>query len=603
MNDQAGIPNPQHLLLHQDFVRNLAWNILHDEHAAEDVAQNTWLRFFRARPALDAGSKFWFGRVARNLSVDELRARDRMREAQDALPQREAAPSAADVLAREAIRKQVVDAVLALPERYRAAILLRYFDNLPPREIAKRLSMPVETVRTQIKRGLECLREAMDSAYEGDRKLWSSLLLPCALPKTSNAALAAVASVGVVAAGLLLSLFFFFFFFFDSSVEEGLDSSSMAQAVPSLAQPTDSMPDAEPSPFSSRAVLEEAPSEVPELKAEEKAVVAIPESKALRGVVRDLSGQPVFSALVYRGNQARMRGDELFKPFQEQRIADGVRTDASGRFEIRGEGEEGELTVFHPEHGPVTVAVAESMEIQLPPRGNIDGTVLDAQSAPVSNWEVFLDRTRSAFTDGAGKFRFDGVEPGIRGLSLEKQAKQFIAAKVHPGKTTTVSIVPGYTEASLAVFSAEGKPLPGKIDAMLLSSGDVGAMYAFKTRDGQGTVPNLRPGRYLLSLQRHGFAVVEVSSANVSVQLNALDLTVQADPGTRLFLFPGEWRSELTELLAARMSLTVPAEGKVRFSGLFAGKYFLGIDKKGVLRSVEITEPGEEISIQPSPIK
>jgi RNA polymerase sigma-70 factor (ECF subfamily) len=56
------------------------------------------------------------------------------------------------------VQRAVVDAVLALPEPCRVAVLLRFFDELPPREIAERVGAPVETVRTRIKRGIELLR-------------------------------------------------------------------------------------------------------------------------------------------------------------------------------------------------------------------------------------------------------------------------------------------------------------------------------------------------------------------------------------------------------------------------------------------------------------
>ena len=48
--------------------------------------------------------------------------------------------------------------MLTIGEPYRSALLLRFFEALPPRRIAERLALAVETVRTRLKRGLEQVR-------------------------------------------------------------------------------------------------------------------------------------------------------------------------------------------------------------------------------------------------------------------------------------------------------------------------------------------------------------------------------------------------------------------------------------------------------------
>ncbi len=67
--------------------------------------------------------------------------------------------------------------MLALREPYRGTVLLRYFDGLDPCEIAARTSVPVETVRTRLKRAAAQLREAMDARHGGSRGAWAVVLV------------------------------------------------------------------------------------------------------------------------------------------------------------------------------------------------------------------------------------------------------------------------------------------------------------------------------------------------------------------------------------------------------------------------------------------
>lgn len=80
-------------------------------------------------------------------------------------------------MAAEETRRDVVDAVLGLDEPYRTAILLRYYDGLPPRRIADRLGVPSATLRSHLHRGLQQLRARLDHKH-GSRSAWASALLP-----------------------------------------------------------------------------------------------------------------------------------------------------------------------------------------------------------------------------------------------------------------------------------------------------------------------------------------------------------------------------------------------------------------------------------------
>ncbi|HKD99913.1 MAG TPA: sigma-70 family RNA polymerase sigma factor, partial [Planctomycetota bacterium] len=89
----------------------------------------------------------------------------------------ERVPSDAEILEREEARRAVVASVLALDEPYRTVLLLRYFEDSPPREIARRVGVPFETVRTRLKRALDLVRADLDRR-RGDRRAWCLALLP-----------------------------------------------------------------------------------------------------------------------------------------------------------------------------------------------------------------------------------------------------------------------------------------------------------------------------------------------------------------------------------------------------------------------------------------
>src|SRR5688572_30476012 len=167
------------LLLHDRFVRALARKLLSDRHAAEDIAQETWVAAIEA-PCAAPSLPRWLASVVKNLAHKAQRVERRRGWRESAAARPESVPSTSELLDREAARTELVEAVFALEEPYRDAVVLRYFENLSPRAIAKRLGVPVETVRTRLKRALARLRERLDRKYGSGREAWGALLFPFA---------------------------------------------------------------------------------------------------------------------------------------------------------------------------------------------------------------------------------------------------------------------------------------------------------------------------------------------------------------------------------------------------------------------------------------
>jgi len=168
----------QRLLAEEPFVRLLAHTLLAEE--ADEVVQQTWLHAMRAGGGV-AEPRSWLARIAWNVAHNLRRSRRRReRHERDGIDAPVAVPSSAELLEREERRRQLVEAVDRLPPHLRAAVLLRYFEGLPPRRIASQLGLSVTAVWNQLRRALQLLREDLDGRHGGDRRAWLLPLVPLA---------------------------------------------------------------------------------------------------------------------------------------------------------------------------------------------------------------------------------------------------------------------------------------------------------------------------------------------------------------------------------------------------------------------------------------
>jgi RNA polymerase sigma-70 factor (ECF subfamily) len=90
------------------------------------------------------------------------RAKVRRLERERRAARLEALDPAPDPVLDDAGRRKIGEAVLALGEPYREAVLLRFYAGLAPAAIAARLCVPVETVKTRLKRALALLRHRLE---------------------------------------------------------------------------------------------------------------------------------------------------------------------------------------------------------------------------------------------------------------------------------------------------------------------------------------------------------------------------------------------------------------------------------------------------------
>ena len=170
------------LLQQMGWVQALARSLVRDPNVADDVAQEA---FFTAleRPPRTAHSgaslRAWLAAVTRTLARQSVRSETRRRGREERAARPEAAPTDGDVVERGEVQRDLVAAVLELPEPYRSTVLHRYLDGLSGPEIAERAGVGHAAVRQRLSRGLKQLRERLDERHGGDCRAW---LLPLALP-------------------------------------------------------------------------------------------------------------------------------------------------------------------------------------------------------------------------------------------------------------------------------------------------------------------------------------------------------------------------------------------------------------------------------------
>ncbi len=195
-------PTPNELLGHSRWLRALARTLVLDDSEADDLVQEAWLAVLsRPVPAV-RNPRAWLAGLTRNLARRHGRVEKSRRAREKRVAQPEAqGPGDAEGIAL--LQRDLTDLVLALEEPYRSTILARYFEELPPREIARRDHLRLNTVKSRLARGLSKLRADLDTSH-GDRRTWGMALLPLA-SRGSARSLVGLWSAGAIASGLIVA--------------------------------------------------------------------------------------------------------------------------------------------------------------------------------------------------------------------------------------------------------------------------------------------------------------------------------------------------------------------------------------------------------------
>lgn len=389
--------DPEALLAHDEFVRALARGILREDSQVDDVIQETWIATLRADLRSVASLRGWLAAVVRNLARDTRRTTDHRREREQLAARAERVPPIDTILEREEARRAVVLALSKLPPHYRDVLLLRYFEEMSPPAIASRLEIPLETVRTRLKRGLAQLRTSIalptrpslrDALLAVAYPSGSTLVGGAAIMTSSKKVLIAIATLSL----LCLSVGYII------ASRDAFSTESVPQSA--TASPTPKAPAASSAPREPSRALE-----LPVIEATKVAPLVIT-------VLWESDRKPAADVSVH------VRPWDVSNSHLRKRT---VRTNHAGQAEVAGL-PEGKTLLYGDRGGHaqvhITAGARAEATLVIPSGIDVEGVVVDDAERPVPNallrvsqFANFDEWTDAGRSDSEGKFRLRSVTP------------------------------------------------------------------------------------------------------------------------------------------------------------------------------------------------
>lgn len=152
---------------HQRSVFSLALRLLRVPEESQELAQDVFLQLHRNLGRIESARHlhFWLRRTVSHRAIDRLRRRAREPfDAVESVPEVEMPPIDADPI----LERRLFQSVVELPPMARAVVLLRYQEDLDPTEIASMLELPINTVKSHLKRSLALLRWRCRALQDGE---------------------------------------------------------------------------------------------------------------------------------------------------------------------------------------------------------------------------------------------------------------------------------------------------------------------------------------------------------------------------------------------------------------------------------------------------
>ena len=150
--------------------------LVKDQPVAEDLFQLTWLRVMEKIKSYDPSRDFapWLFTIARHLALDHLR-RYQPASLDEPLPSGDHredliphnAPGAMEALLAEERATLLAQAMIKLPLIFGEILTLRFGEEMKLEEIAALLKIPLSTVKSRLRRGLDCLRTMLQEQLQG----------------------------------------------------------------------------------------------------------------------------------------------------------------------------------------------------------------------------------------------------------------------------------------------------------------------------------------------------------------------------------------------------------------------------------------------------
>ena len=153
---------------HQRMVYSIALRVTGDAGVAEEVTQDVFWELFRSAETIrnEEHVRPWLRRVSVHRATDAVRKRQRQPES-GAEEWIEAYTNSPDSPLSLEAQARIDELLESLPESMRTAVILRYQEDLTPTEIADILAQPLQTVKSNLKRGLQLLRRKAAVTMKG----------------------------------------------------------------------------------------------------------------------------------------------------------------------------------------------------------------------------------------------------------------------------------------------------------------------------------------------------------------------------------------------------------------------------------------------------
>jgi RNA polymerase sigma-70 factor (ECF subfamily) len=155
---------------HGDRVYRLAYRLAGNQHDAEDITQETFIRVFKSLASYQPGTfEGWLHRITTNIFLDMVRRRSRVRmnglpDDTDRIAGKDLSPE--DVYSNTHLDPDLQASLDELAPEFRAAVVLCDVEGLSYEEIGATLGIKLGTVRSRIHRGRLALRQALERRRE-----------------------------------------------------------------------------------------------------------------------------------------------------------------------------------------------------------------------------------------------------------------------------------------------------------------------------------------------------------------------------------------------------------------------------------------------------
>ncbi len=626
---------PEQLLGQRDWVRALARRLVADRSQAEDLAQEAWVRALRGAPGSGWPMRSWLGGVLRNLARERRREAARRESRERAAARDERLPSAADALERIQRQKSVVEAVLALDEPYRSTIVLRFYENLPPRAIARREGVPVATVKTRLARALAQLRARLDREHGGDGRSWALFLLPLAtvprglVPTLAGAlAVSTLVKIGLASAALVFGVLLWSARREHGSLGAVIEDARASTAV-ELPEPTD--------PAAERAETPAARESVPPTAVPTPPPAPPEPAGTISGRVIDFTGLPIAGVeLGIRGSNGSQMDGLGAETFGSALWTAALRADAEplaisgadGRYSFELPAETWGRVVSQDERWETVLASDDrampddEQVVVVAPRFRLRGTVRDGSGVPLAGAELCfgVPRTRvncpgsdlddtlapgwAVASDAQGRFAFERL-PAVPGallrVRLEPHEVEFVEREVWSDDELEI-VLERPAGAWLEGFvEARGAPVAGAVVALgttATKTDDQGGFQLHlegleKEQELCAAAAGFLPARLSGDLDEDGsvrwppLVVLELSGEPLALEGTVVDAAGEPLQDQEVWIVDGrttvhdEFPFQLESILAGKRDLRhgtkTDPRGRFRIGGLEPHEYHLRV--------------------------